>query len=133
MRAALFVVMLLIGWEAAWWAGGVRPMLPGSLKALKEGGSGDSVRIVDVRTRREYEWFHIPGAESRPEALVHPETVMAEPRDAHLVFVCLSGHRAPVAAFRMKKLGFHRVSYVTWGMLAWMLSGGPTVSGGAGG
>jgi hypothetical protein len=29
----------------------------------------------------------------------------------------------------MKRLGFEQVSYLSWGMLAWMASGGETVAG----
>jgi rhodanese-related sulfurtransferase len=121
------LLVLLVGWELAWWTAGVRPMLPGKLEALQEGGSG--VRIIDVRTTREYEWFHIAGAESHPDLLFHPEALWAESRDTHLVLICLSGHRAPVAAFRLKRLGFKKVSYLSWGMLAWMAGGGRTVAG----
>lgn len=123
----LVALVMLVGWEPAWWAAGVRPMLPGKLKALQ--GVGRGVRILDVRTAREYEWLHIAGAESHPDLLWRPEALSAESRDTHLVFICLSGHRAPVAAFRMKRLGFEKVSYLSWGMLAWIVGGGRTETG----
>lgn len=130
MKVALVLLVLVIGWETAWWVAGVGPMLPGKLKALQEsGGKEGHLHLIDVRTAREYEWFHIPGAESRPEAFLHPESLSELPRGVPLVFICLSGHRAPIAAYRVKQLGFHRVYYLTWGMLAWILTGGPTVSG----
>lgn len=123
----LGLLVLLVGWEVAWWAAGVRPMLPGKLRVLQEGGNG--VRLIDVRTGREYEWFRIAGAESHPDLLFHPEALLAESRDTHLVVICLSGHRAPIVAFRIKRLGFEKVSYLSWGMLAWVAGGGRTVSG----
>jgi rhodanese-related sulfurtransferase len=129
VTGSLLALLLLVGWEAAWWAAGIRPLLPGKLKTLEAGEGSSRLLIVDVRTALEYRWAHIPGAVSQPDLLFHPDALSREPRQTHLVLICLSGHRAPVAAWRMKRLGFEQVSYLSWGMLAWMASGGETVAG----
>jgi rhodanese-related sulfurtransferase len=125
----VITVVFLVGWEAAWWVLGARPMGPGKLKSLLKAEGERKVQLIDVRTPEEYRWFHIPGAVNRPDLFSHPERLPEESREDHLVFICLSGHRAPVTAFRIKNLGFESVSYLSWGMLAWMLSGGSTVGG----
>jgi rhodanese-related sulfurtransferase len=122
------LLVFLVGWEVLWWAMGVRPMGPWALRGLLKSEAPD-LRLIDVRTRGEYRWFHIPGAVSYPELLLHPEELTVEVKERPLVLICLSGHRAPVAAFRLKQLGFKEVSYLSWGMLAWVLSGGETVGG----
>ncbi|MGO9019671.1 MAG: rhodanese-like domain-containing protein [Syntrophobacteraceae bacterium] len=40
-----------------------------------------------------------------------------------MVIVCLSGHRSPLVASRLNKQGFKNVYYLSWGMLAWIVSG----------
>ena len=129
MRWIAVALVAVVGWEFVWWLLGVRPMSPGRLKALLGNEEGRRPRVVDVRTPVEYDWFHIPGAVNHPELLSKPESLSSELKEVHVVFVCLSGHRAPVAAYRLKKLGFEKVSYLSWGMLAWMLSGGGTTGG----
>jgi rhodanese-related sulfurtransferase len=46
------------------------------------------------------------------------------------VVICLSGHRSPFVAYRLKQRGFKDVSYLAWGMISWLISGGPTEKGG---
>jgi rhodanese-related sulfurtransferase len=104
-------------------------MSPGAVKALLEGEDGRRPQIIDVRTRTEFDWFHIPGAVNHPDLLSNPGAFPSQSQEDHLIFVCFSGHRAPVAAYRLKKLGHANLSYLSWGMLAWMLSGGETVGG----
>jgi rhodanese-related sulfurtransferase len=129
VKWVVVALVLLVGWEVGWWLTGIRPMSSGRLKALLEGEEGRRPQVIDVRTRAEFGWLHIPGAVSHPDLLSNPEAFSAKSKEDHLVFVCFSGHRAPVAAYRLKKLGHENLSYLSWGMLAWMLSGGGTVGG----
>jgi rhodanese-related sulfurtransferase len=125
-RAAL---VFLVGWEAGWWLAGVRPVSPGGLKDMLERREGGRPHLIDVRTAAEFHWLHIPGAVNHPDLLSNPGVFSSQSKEDHLVLVCLSGHRAPVVAYRLKKLGYENLSYLSWGMLAWMLSGGKTVGG----
>jgi rhodanese-related sulfurtransferase len=40
----------------------------------------------------------------------------------------MTGHRSPIVAYRLQKLGFQNVYNLMGGMLAWKLTGGPTQS-----
>jgi rhodanese-related sulfurtransferase len=133
LKWVVAALVLLVGWEVGWWLTGIRPMSPGRLKDLLQGGEeGRRPQVIDVRTSAEFHWLHIPGAVNYPDLLSNPGAFSAKSKGDHLVFVCFSGHRAPVAAYRLKKLGHENLSYLSWGMLAWMLSGGGTAGGGGG-
>ena len=116
------IVFVLI-WELFWWALGVKPLLPYRLKSgLKENPQGFS--LIDVRTQPEYELFHIKGTKHRPEILLHPGLLGEQDASNPLVLICMTGHRSPIVAYRLKKRGFQEVYSLTWGMLGWLLSGG---------
>lgn len=94
------------------------------LKALSEGGV-----LVDVRTRREYEAGHAPGARLvDPKALVHdPFTAvygddpLAEP-DPHFVLICDTGFRSGHLVAPVREKGY-RCDFLTGGLLAWRDAG----------
>ena len=65
--------------------------------------------------------------------LNNPDTLKMDDRRRSVVVLCLSGHRSPVAAYRLRRHGFKDVSYLSWGMLAWVLSGGAVARGAGGG
>ncbi len=105
---------------------GVRQVLPWELGARLR--TGDAPVLVDVRTPLEYRWFHIPGALSAPFPPPPPDALGIEP-GAEVIFVCMTGHRSPLAGWRYRRLGYARVSNLTWGMAGYALFGGETVSG----
>ena len=121
----LGVGMILL-WDGFWWLTGVKPILPGTLKKALGQYQG-SILLLDVRTRQEYHWFHIHDTISVPSLLVNPSVLPKTDPNLPIVFVCLSGHRSAIAAYRLRKLGFRKVSYLVGGMLAWLLSGGSIV------
>jgi rhodanese-related sulfurtransferase len=138
-----FVVIAILGWDAFWWLMGVRPIGPWHLKRLlppsltgspepHTAPEPEAPLLVDVRTPAEFAWFHIEGANNYPMVLNDPGTLIDD-RRRPIVVLCLSGHRSPVAAYQLKKHGFQNVSYLSWGMLAWVLSGGSVAKGAAGG
>jgi rhodanese-related sulfurtransferase len=129
MKALLvLLVVFLIGWDILWWGMGVEPVFPWQLKkALEE--RPDAFRLIDPRTAWEYEWFHIQGAESYPTLLMHPEILKSQDPEKPIVVICMSGHRSPIVAHRLKKRGFAKVYNLTWGMVGWLLSDGPIVRG----
>ncbi|MBL0716237.1 MAG: hypothetical protein JJV98_21335 [Desulfosarcina sp.] len=46
-----------------------------------------------------------------------------------VVVICMSGHRSPLAAWRLKKNGAAEVYHLVGGLLAYKLIGGATRSG----
>ena len=124
----LIVAFILI-WDLAWWLAGVKPIFPGLLKKELSREEEDSPLLVDVRTGFEYKSFRIKGSKHYPDLLFNPEQLSADDLDKPLVIICMSGHRSAVAAYRLKKRGFRNASYLVWGMLAWIASGGPIASG----
>lgn len=123
----IILVILVVGWDAAWSVLGVKPFSPWrhrDLMRLKQAGA----RLVDVRTPPEFRIFHIQGAENRPDVLYRPEALGSLDPDTPIVFICMTGHRSPVAAYRLRRQGFHKVYNLAGGMLAWKMTGGPTVN-----
>jgi rhodanese-related sulfurtransferase len=123
----LFLVVVG-GWDLGWYAAGVRPIFPWQLKQ-QLAGSPDGLRLIDVRTSAEYRLFHIPGAESRPDLLLHPGSFSSGNRRKPVVVICMTGHRSPVVAHQLRRLGADRVYNLTWGMVGWKLFGGKTLEG----
>ncbi len=128
----LMLVTIFVLWDAAWRLLGVRPLFPWQLKDMSKRELKDAV-FLDVRTAVEYRWFHIPGARNMPELLHNPDAFHAEQKDRPIVVVCMTGHRSPPVAYRLKKMGYTNVYNLTWGMLGRMVyravNGGGTVNG----
>lgn len=122
MTSLIVIVLLLAGWDFGWYLAGVKPLFPWQLKKLLE-NKRDAISLIDVRTRWEFNWFHINGAANRPDLLYDLEALPAKSKDAPAIVICMTGHRSPLVAYRLKKRGFKRVYNLTWGMLAWKLSG----------
>lgn len=119
--------VLFFAWDLFWWAAGVRPISPGRLRKMLK-TPGDHPVLVDIRTFREYNAFHIKNAQSLPNPLLKPNELETEDRDRRIVVVCMSGHRSAVVAHRLRKQGFRRISYLAWGMIAWAATGGPVIT-----
>ncbi|MGA3119088.1 MAG: rhodanese-like domain-containing protein [Syntrophobacteraceae bacterium] len=125
MEAFLIALALfVVGWEALWWIAGVRPIGPMRLKRMLQEPGGDKPLLIDVRTAAEFRLFHVAGAENQPGLLLVSGALNSQDKKRPLVIVCLSGHRSPVVGFRLKKQGFKNVYYLSWGMLAWIVTGG---------
>ena len=125
MTIFILILLLIIGWDLAWYSAGVKPLLPWHLKKLLK-GDNDQLTLIDVRTPREYKWFHIRGAVNKPELLFGIDALPAKSKQDPLIVICMTGHRSPLVAYRLKKRGFKRVYNLTWGMLAWKMLGGET-------
>lgn len=130
---ALLTVLIIIGclalWDVGWWYGfGVSPLSPIDLKtAINE---DRAPTIIDVRTPKEFDFFHIPGAINVPYPATLAELALASPDpNKPVVVVCMSGHRSPPVVKQMQDGGYTDVRNLTWGMLAWKLFGGDTESG----
>jgi rhodanese-related sulfurtransferase len=120
------LVVLAVGWEAAWAVLGVKPFWPWRHAHLLALGQ-TSGYLLDVRSSAEYRLFRIPGAHHRPELLFRPQALDARDPAAPIVVVCMTGHRSPLVAYRLRRRGFQEVYHLTGGMLTWKLTGGPTV------
>ena len=125
MTIFILILLLIIGWDLAWYSAGVKPLLPWHLKKLLK-GDNDQLTLIDVRTPREYNWFHIRGAVNKTELLFDIDALPAKSKADPLIVICMTGHRSPLVAYRLKKRGYKKVYNLTWGMLAWKLIGGNT-------
>jgi len=122
MTAILVIILVLIAWDVGWYLAGVKPILPWNLRKLLKSKSDQPI-ILDVRTPWEYNWFHISGAKNNPELLIDFAELPAASKEDTLIVICMTGHRSPPVAYRLKKQGFKKVYNLTWGMLAWKLLG----------
>jgi rhodanese-related sulfurtransferase len=122
MTTVILILLLLIGWDFGWSLAGVKPLFPWHLKKLLK-DNRDQISLIDVRTAREYNWFHIKGAENKPELVYDLAALPAKSKEEPVIVICMTGHRSPLVAYRLKKQGFRKVYNLTWGMLAWKLFG----------
>jgi rhodanese-related sulfurtransferase len=85
-----------------------------------------SPRLLDVRTRAEFETVHIPGAYHVPLDLLREHRAELRAHlDEEVVLVCRSGNRAEQAGRALAAAGLPNVSVLTGGMLAWQQTGAP--------
>jgi rhodanese-related sulfurtransferase len=126
VKIIIILALLIFGWDFAWYVAGVKPIFPWQLKRRLNSSKKDA-KLIDVRTRFEFNWFHIKGAENHPVPGLDPTRLDKMDKEKPVVVICLSGHRSPGVVHRLKKLGFKEVYNLTWGMLFWKLLGGSTV------
>jgi rhodanese-related sulfurtransferase len=84
----------------------------------------ETVYLIDVRTREEYEQGHIPGFRWFPggQAVQRSDDV-AVVHNAAIVFACDGKARATVAASWYRQMGFQEVYAVEGGVAAWAEAG----------
>jgi rhodanese-related sulfurtransferase len=88
--------------------------------------TGTAPVIVDVRTRREYEAGHVPGAIHVPfYTLLVRQDGIPGPRERPLVVYCEHGPRAGVARLALRLAGFTDVRYLDGHMSGWKQRGLP--------
>ncbi|MEG1988387.1 MAG: rhodanese-like domain-containing protein [Oscillibacter sp.] len=72
--------------------------------------SGDSLVLLDVRTREEYAGGHIPTAVCLPNEEIGQDVSMLLPDfNAEILVYCRSGRRSKKAAAKLAKLGYTKV------------------------
>lgn len=123
MKTAIIVGILIGGWDLAWYLMGVKPLFPWQLKKQLH-TPRRPLRLIDVRTPGEFARFQIPGAENHPGLLFGRSAGLEGQPDKPLVIICMTGHRSPIVAWRLKKRGYKNVYNLIWGMLGWQLCGG---------
>lgn len=103
-----------------WWIpfGSVPEVAPDDLRRQLE--SDDPPQILDVRTRREYNNGHIPGAVHVPITRLRSrvERLPFDPRKP-VVTICLTAHRSIPAVRALKTCGYRNVRQLAGGMSAW--------------
>jgi rhodanese-related sulfurtransferase len=86
--------------------------------------AGAAPVIVDVRTRREYEAGHVPGAIHVPfYTLFVRQDDIPGPRERPVVVYCEHGPRAGVARLALRMTGFTDVRYLDGHMAGWKAQG----------
>ncbi len=83
-----------------------------------------SVRLIDVREKREFEAGHLPGAKNVPLARFKPLTL---PRDKPIVLICRSGSRSASALRRAVQVDRDDVRHFAGGTREWTRRGGRLV------
>jgi len=126
MQTLILFALLIFGWDLAWYFAGVQPLFPWQLKKMLQNGQ-KPVRLVDVRTELEFDWFHIEGAVHRSDILYHMDRYQDKSFDETAVIICMTGHRSPLVAYQLQKRGYTHVYNLTGGMLAWKFFGGKTL------
>jgi rhodanese-related sulfurtransferase len=83
-------------------------------------------RVLDVRTRGEFDTVHIPGAYNVPLDLLreHREEIVTH-LDQDVVLVCRSGQRAGQAEQALRDAGLGNVGVLDGGIIAWEAKGFP--------
>src|SRR4051812_20180941 len=88
--------------------------------------SGQTARILDVRTPGEFKGGHIAGARLVPLADLRPEELCGQLNpDARIYVLCQSGARARKAIDRLTAAGFDSCVLLEGGMDAWEAAGLP--------
>ena len=109
---------------------GVRMLTVAELQKVMARASGESVYLIDVRTREEYAAGHIPGFWWMPggQAVQRADDTVAV-RAGTVVFCCDGTVRASVTASWYRQMGFAEVFAVAGGTTAWAAAGLPLTAG----
>lgn len=83
-----------------------------------------SVRIIDVREKREFDTGHLLGAKNVPLARFKP---LGLPRDKPIVLICLSGSRSASALRKAAAVGRDDIRHFAGGTRGWARRGGRLV------
>lgn len=88
--------------------------------------TGDSPRLLDVRTPGEFQTSHIPGSCNVPlDTLREHRAELRRHLDQDVVLVCRSGARASQAEQALAEAGLPDLRVLDGGMMAWEASGAP--------
>jgi rhodanese-related sulfurtransferase len=109
---------------------GVRMLTVAELQKVMARAGGETVYLVDVRTREEFTAGHIPGFWWMPggQAVQRADDTVAV-RAGTVVFCCDGTVRASVTASWYRQMGFTEVFAVAGGTTAWTAAGLPLVPG----
>jgi rhodanese-related sulfurtransferase len=110
---------------------GLQTISAGQLRDLRQKAGQETLYLLDVRTREEYEFIgHIPGAVSIPGGQAIQNTDDTAPvRNGKIVFICDNGTRAAITAYWYKQMGFSHIYVLEGGLQSWTQAGNALVSG----
>lgn len=74
--------------------------------------------ILDLRTKQEFAWAHIPGSVNIPVDTIR-EKMSTLPKDRHILLVCAVGHRAYFGYRILSQNGFKNISVLGGGFVTW--------------
>ena len=97
--------------------GDVRTILPGKLKEYLDEGK-DGFMLLDVRTLREFESGHLPGAKHLHVDELRDRLDELE-KGKQIVVYCQTGIRSYRACRILMNMGFQEVKNVTGGLSCW--------------
>ena len=116
--------LLALGVTACATAGGSGRIEPRAL--LTQIDDGTAPVVVDVRTRREYDAGHVPGAIHVPfYSLLASQDEVAVSHERTVVVYCEHGPRAGIAKLALWLHGYRDVRYLDGHMSAWKARGLP--------
>ncbi len=107
---------LIFGAEVITMSAGAKPLSPWKTHKLPE-----DTWIVDVRTKAEFQWNRLSGAENYPWGLGLYDAASVHPKDRPVLVMCFSGHRSPLVTVMLRRMGFETVYNLHWGLLYYML------------
>ncbi len=107
--AALWMIIKLLGILGRW---GIKQITPRELEQKK------GMMILDVRSDKEYEQGHIPGAVHVPLADIG-DRVKKLKKDKDLVVYCRSGNQSIWAIKRLMGMGYRNLFNLKGGYSAW--------------
>ncbi|MGE4291230.1 MAG: rhodanese-like domain-containing protein [Desulfovibrio sp.] len=133
LTGLLITLMLLaLIWELAWGLTDMKRLGPRELRQRLE--SGWRPLLLDVRTPREYAWFHISGSVNAPFGSAELDAALelhsrTDGNTTPVVIICMTGHRSTLTAWNLQRTGLVEIHDLMGGMVGWRLTGGPVVSG----
>ncbi|HEY5658989.1 MAG TPA: rhodanese-like domain-containing protein [Myxococcota bacterium] len=93
---------------------------------LRQIEAGDAPVVVDVRSRREFERGHVPGALHIPFwAMPARASEISSAAEEPIVIYCEHGPRAALAKAALRAAGFRKVLYLEGHMSGWKRAGLP--------
>ncbi|MBR1689547.1 MAG: rhodanese-like domain-containing protein [Oscillibacter sp.] len=96
--------------------GGTDKLSPEEAKRRLE--EDDTILLLDVRTQKEYDGGHIPGAVCLPNEEIKAEMPVAFDQGAEIIVYCRSGRRSAQAAEKLRRMGYTNV-WDLGGILDW--------------
>ena len=81
--------------------------------------SASDIRVIDIRTKEEFEKRHIPTSENIPAEILTKKSG-AWDKNSTIVCVCNRGHeRSQNGAEQLSETGFKNVFYLEGGVVGW--------------
>lgn len=89
--------------------------------------AGESVVLIDVRERAEWDRGHLPGAIHLGKGIIERDIeAMIPDLDRELVLYCGGGYRSVLAADALQRMGYTNVVSMDGGWRGWTAGGHPT-------